>query len=303
MPVSRYHFHAIAACNMCGEPTDHHPVLGRRLNQSQGRSPWKKPGIAVAVQRCTNCGLIYSNPQPVPVDLQDHYGVPPEEYWTDAYFTVKPGAYDHDMSRLKTLMDFTPGMRFLDIGAGVGHQMIYYEGQGFDVHGIEPSVPFHARAIARMGIPPERLDNVAMEDATFPTAAFDFISFGVVLEHLYDPSEALAQAMHWLKPGGLVHIEVPSAEWLINRLSNVYYRLRGSDYVGNISPMHPPYHLHEFSLEAFHQNGARNGYRVAHHDRYVCPTYMPRIFDRPLRWIMQRTGTGMQLSVWLKRGE
>jgi 2-polyprenyl-3-methyl-5-hydroxy-6-metoxy-1,4-benzoquinol methylase len=43
----------------------------------------------------------------------------------------------------------------------------------------------------------------------FPEAHFDFITFGAVLEHLYDPSMSIHKAMSWLKPSGIMHIEVP----------------------------------------------------------------------------------------------
>ena len=52
--------------------------------------------------------------------------------------------------------------------------------------------------------------------------------------------------MKWLKPGGIVHIEVPSKHF-INKLVNIYYRLIGTNYL-LISAMHTPFHLYEFSL-------------------------------------------------------
>jgi len=54
--------------------------------------------------------------------------------------------------------------------------------------------------------------------------------------------------MSWLKTDGIMHIEVPSSDWLIARLLNFYYKIRGLDYVTNISPMHEPFHLYEFAL-------------------------------------------------------
>jgi ubiquinone/menaquinone biosynthesis C-methylase UbiE len=238
---------------------------------------------------------------PIPNDIQDHYGVPPEHYWNEDYFQVSDGAYAHDLERFKKLADYRPGLKFLDVGAGVGKQMVAYERMGFDVYGFEPSKPFHERAISKMGIAPEKLKLAQVEDVDYPEAEFDFISFGVVLEHLYHPSYCLSRALTWLKPGGLIHIEVPSADWLINKLVNRYYRLRGTDYVANLSPMHPPYHLYEYSLESFQKNGLTNGYEVVHHDRYVCPTYMPKILDGVMRKYMKATGKGMQLSVWLRK--
>ena len=69
-----YHFNFIGHCNMCGSLAGNHKILGKRLNQSQGKNPQKKTGITTTICKCTTCGLIYSNPQPVPLDIQDHYG-------------------------------------------------------------------------------------------------------------------------------------------------------------------------------------------------------------------------------------
>lgn len=286
---------------MCGSPVSGHKVLGRRLNSSQGRNPKKKVGILTTVCKCPDCDLVYSNPLPIPFDLQDHYGVPPEDYWTEDYFKVGSDAYSHDFDRLKTLMDFKEGMKFLDVGAGVGKQMTAYANRGFDVYGFEPSKPFYERAISRMGIPAEKLKLAQVEDVEYPDAEFDFISFGVVLEHLYDPSDSLAKAIRWLKPNGLIHIEVPSSNYLINKLVNIYYRCSRTDYVANISPMHTPYHLYEFTRNTFDRNGKENGYEVVHTDTYVIASYMPKPLDGILRWYMRKTKRGMQLSVWLRK--
>src|SRR5215213_5988425 len=88
-----YFFDEITQCNMCGDKTDAHKVLGQRLNQSQGLRPKSKTGISVSIMQCTNCGLIYANPQPRPVNFQDHYGIPPEDYWQPHYFEFDENSY------------------------------------------------------------------------------------------------------------------------------------------------------------------------------------------------------------------
>lgn len=172
----------------------------------------------------------------------------------------------------------------MDIGAGLGKCMIALRNEGYEVYGFEPSFPFYERAIA-----------------VYQDNFFDFITFGAVLEHLYDPSEAIKKAIAWLKPEGIIQIEVPSSNWLIAKILNGYYRLRGLDYVSNLRPMHEPYHLFEFSLESFQNHSAVNGYEIVFHEYYVAQTYMPRILDFVLIPLMARTNQGMQLCVWLKK--
>lgn len=299
--VKRYEFRPVGSCNMCGAPQADHRILGRRADRSQGMRPWRSRGITTSVAQCGRCGLIFADPQPIPFDLQDHYGVPPETYWREEYFKVSDGYFQRPIDRFKAIARSGPGMQALDIGAGLGKAMIALERAGFEAHGFEPSVPFYERAIARMGIGKDRLQLGDMEHIEYDHGRFHFITFGAVLEHLYDPSASIGKALQWLAPGGVIHIEVPSSRWLINRIVNAAYRVQGLDYVGNISPMHSPFHLYEFGLESFHRNGKVLGYTVALHEYDVCATYMPRALDPLLRWVMGRTGTGMQLSVWLQR--
>lgn len=299
----KYYFNSIEECNMCGSPVKSHKVLGRRLNQSQGKNPKKKIGISTTICKCDSCDLVYSNPQPIPFDIHDHYGVPPEAYWNANYFIVNPNYFQEQLRKGKELIDFKEGMKSLDIGAGIGKQMVATMNAGFDSYGFEASRPFYDRAISKMGIHPEKLSLGMIEDMNFPENHFDFISFGAVLEHLYNPSESISKAMNWVKPEGIVHIEVPSSDWLITRFINLFYKLKRTDYVSNLSPMHEPYHLHEFSLESFKKNGLLNHYSVVHHEYYVCKTYMPKIFDLILNPYMRWTNKGMQLTVWLRKKE
>lgn len=297
----RYNFEEIIQCNMCGSNTGSHKILGKRLNKSQGKNPKNKTGITTTVCKCTNCGLIYSNPQPIPFDIQDHYGVTPEDYWKDEYFDENPNYFTGEINQLKKLIDFEPGMKSLDIGAGLGKQMIALQNIGFDAFGLEPSNEFRKRAITKMEISEEKLKLGSLEELEYPNNTFDFISFGVVLEHIYDPSEAIEKALKWLKNDGVIHIEVPSSNWLIGKFINFYYKLKLSGYVGNISPMHEPYHLYEFSLNSFIENSKLTGYEIAHHEFFVCQTYLPSMFDSIVKSYMRRTNQGMQLCVWLKK--
>lgn len=297
----RYRFISIEFCNMCGSDTKNHRVLGKRLNQSQGKNPKKKAGIGVSVQKCSNCGLIYSNPQPIPFDLQDHYGIPPEDYWKENYFTPDPGYFKNEIEQAKQLIDFKPGMKSLDIGAGLGKAMLALKNAGFDAYGFEPSAPFYERAINKMGISIHNLQLGSIESIEYTDNSFDFISFGAVLEHLYDPSGSILKALKWLKPQGIIHIEVPSSEWLIHKIIRFYYRFIGTDYVGNLSPMHEPFHLYEFHLESFRTHAKLHGYELAFHQYYVCQTYMPGWTDFILKPYMKWSKGGMQLCVWLRK--
>jgi 2-polyprenyl-3-methyl-5-hydroxy-6-metoxy-1,4-benzoquinol methylase len=297
----RYSFHYIQQCNLCDAPSTSHKILGRRLNTSQGKNPRNKVGIATTIMKCKNCGLIFSNPQPIPYDIQDHYGVPPENYWKPDYFKWDESYFKYEIGKLKELMPFQQGQKALDIGAGLGKGMLSLMKAGYDTYGFEPSKPFYERAISQMGIPKERLKIGMIEEMNYPENEFDFISFGAVMEHLYDPSGSILQSMKWLKPGGLMQIEVPSSDWLINKIFNFVYKIQGLDYVANISPMHEPFHLYEFGINSFRAHAKKHGYELAFHEYYVCQTFMPKFTDFILKPYMKATNKGMQLTVWLQK--
>ena len=303
MSAIEYTFVEVNACNMCGTATTEARVLGKRMNRSQGVRPVSRIGIATTVMKCRDCELVFSNPLPVPHDIAQHYGTPPESYWVPSEFVLDPQHFSREISRYFDLSGSSSGVGLLalDIGAGLGKSIKALERAGFDTYGIEPSEPFRERALSMMQISPDRLQLATLEDAKLPRDSFDFITFGAVLEHLYDPSASIAHALQLAKPGGLVHIEVPSSKWLTNKISNFAYAIQGLDYISNLSPMHSPFHLYEFGLKSFQANAIRSNYQIAHHEYLVCQTYLPRAVDFLVKPFMAATNTGMQLEIWLRK--
>jgi SAM-dependent methyltransferase len=293
-----FRFEPVDSCVMClGSEVR---VLGRRLNTHQGVRPRHLTAIATTVVQCRQCGLIYSNPRPVPESLGQLYDRAPEDYWRPGYFVQEQDYLSDVLGWFRSAWTGGGKPRALDIGAGIGKTMRALERGGFEAFGLEPSPAFHARAIAG-GIPPDRLQLTGVEDAEYDQNHFDFVTFGAVLEHLQDPAQAIEQALTWLAPGGFIHVEVPSSRWLVGRMLNLLYRVQGLDYVTNLSPMHPPYHLYEFSLASFERHGKRVGYRLVTHQTFACETFLPKPLDRLATAAMRATGTGMQLQVWLSR--
>ncbi len=300
--MKKYFFEQVDYCEMCGSSTKAHKVLGQRLNQSQGFAPKKKEGISVSVKKCINCGLIYSSPQPIPSDIQDHYGIPPEEYWIPEEFIISDHYFLKEITKAKSFLNFERGMKALDVGAGLGKCMIALEKAGFEAFGMEPSIPFYNRALDAMKINPERLQLGTMEEVNFPENFFDFITYGAVFEHMYHPAKCLEKSMHWLKPGGVIQIEVPSSNWLIQKFINLYYQLRGTNYVTNLSPMHSPFHLYEFHLNSFKALGNKLGFDIVDYEYQACSVYfLPRFSHAFVKKLMKWTNTEMQLTVYLKK--
>ena len=120
------------------------------MNRSQGFRPTQKVGISTTVVRCTACGLVYSNPLPVPESMSQHYGVPPESYWVKEYFVLDDAYFGSQIDRFFKLHGRdSEALQALDVGAGVGKCMIALERRGFSAFGIEP--PFMPARLIQWG--------------------------------------------------------------------------------------------------------------------------------------------------------
>jgi 2-polyprenyl-3-methyl-5-hydroxy-6-metoxy-1,4-benzoquinol methylase len=293
-----YKFIPTERCNMCGEREAE--VLGKRLSGPQRLRPAKRVGVTTTIVRCPRCGLVYCNPQPVPLSIASHYDVPPEEYWEASRLEV---ANQHFAEHLETFRQLGGEVgTALDVGAGVGQIVVALTRAGFETWGLEPSEAFFRRAVSRPEVSADRMLLSTAEEASFEPESFSFVSFAAVLEHLYDPCAALLRALDWLRPGGLIYLDVPSADFLSNRIVNWAYKLQGLDYVANLSPMHPPYHLYEFTVRSFMEHAQIHNHAVASHRTHVTgETYLP--LSPLVRWLMRRSGGGMQLEVWLRKAQ
>jgi SAM-dependent methyltransferase len=303
-----YTFEHVSTCEMCGSPDSRAQVLGQRMNCRQGLATDRLQGVSVTIKRCRKCGLIYCNPIPVPCSLDAHYGVPPESYWNEEFFSYNPIYFQEQIKAAKSHIktDWTstqnPPPLALDIGCGVGKALKSLEAEGFIAYGIEPSAPFRERALKFTGFAAERIQHSSIENANLPQSKFDFITFGAVFEHLYHPARALSSALEWCKPNGIIHIEVPSSRWLIEHLYHRILKLKGSELTSFLSPMHVPYHLYSFSRASFSAAADRMGFQIVETRIDPCTVYYAPPFTKgAISKLMRWTGTGMQLTVYLRK--
>ena len=113
---------------------------------------------------------------PIPDNINDHYGIDSNVYWPDEYFRVSDQDMVREVNTVKPLMKVQPGMKALDIGAGIGKAIIDLQKQGFDTFGLEPSQTFFEYALTRMKIPEDRIICSSIEEAEFSPNQFDFIN-------------------------------------------------------------------------------------------------------------------------------
>lgn len=301
-----YTFIQVNSCNMCGASGLSQKKMGRRMNCSNGLYARNKTGISTTVMKCRKCGLIYSNPMPIPQSISQHYNLSFSEYYPEDFLEHADEGliYPKELKFIDIFLEHHTGSlkpRILDIGAGVGITLKKYQTAGFDIHGLEPNEQFCNESRHFLGDDSLKMNCTPFEGAEYPDGYFDFIISFNVLEHVYDPDELIRTALKWLKPGGLFGIVVPYSEWFTAKLMNAFYRMQLSDCVTNISPMHDPFHLYEFGKKSFALNAVKNGYSVFRQNIVNTSSHLPKLLDLVVNPIMNLCKMGLRLEIIIQK--
>lgn len=298
----KYEFKHIENCNMCNGDTKSHKHMGHRLNKSQGLNPRKKIGITTSVVKCKNCGLVYNQPMPIPNKITDHYNMEITEYWENPDHLYRHDYFKDEIELFRKLYPSSSSdLKALDVGSGLGQTVVALNNAGIKTVGIEPSKSFYDGAIKYSKLSEDHFINNSFEDEQLPDNEYDLITCPNVVEHVYNPSESILKCLKSLKPGGLLYICVPSSNWLRTKLINAFYKLTFSGFVTNTSPMHPPFHLHEFTKKAFYKHASIHGYEVE-----KIMIFPDRVLNLPILGSIFKTLTkifdlGIRMDVWIKK--
>jgi SAM-dependent methyltransferase len=106
---------------------------------------------------------------------------------------------------------YPKGSRVLEAGCGVGAQTVALARRSPGAAFVSIDVAGPSLAVARRAVDRARLDNVELQradilDLPFANASFDHVFVCFVLEHLSEPSRALARLRRVLKPSGTLTI-------------------------------------------------------------------------------------------------
>lgn len=162
---------------------------------------------------CKGCGLIHSDPIPTAADLDEYYRKQYRSDYKMAYVPQRKHLLRYARGarqRLRNLLIFTDfRKKLLDVGSGSGEFTYLASLVGFDAQGIEPHEGYAVYSSKTFDIP---VVNRPLEKAEIPSESYDIVTLNHVLEHLPSPFDSLSIINRWLKPGGLLAVEVPDIE-------------------------------------------------------------------------------------------
>jgi SAM-dependent methyltransferase len=187
--------------------------------------------------QCSECGHVYAAIVLPPEELTAHYR---EEYFEDTVYVddsqVDRRKYMVYEPKVRFVIDFlqSPRKKWLDIGAGNGSLLACARELGFESTGLEPGKPaieFAERTFGLTLFP----HTIQEEFQRSGPASYDVVSFFMVLEHVLDPVEQVSTASKLLAPGGLLVVEVPTAESMSATLDGLFpdqpLRQLGADHI------------------------------------------------------------------------
>lgn len=110
---------------------------------------------------------------------------------------------------LRDLLPSLKGVRFLDVGCGYGRVCRYAAGEGAaEVVGVDLSEKMLAKARAENADGGVRYVRSAIEDLSFPDAAFDVVFSALAFHYVADIAPVFARLHRLLAPGGTLVFSV-----------------------------------------------------------------------------------------------
>jgi 2-polyprenyl-3-methyl-5-hydroxy-6-metoxy-1,4-benzoquinol methylase len=135
-----------------------------------------------------------------------------------------------------------PRSRVLEIGSGIGCNVMNFALAGFDASGVEPGAGFSAFSREKMQA---QVQSCTLEDLP-ASGDYDVVLLVHVLEHLPHPTRALRQIAGLLRPQGKLYVEVPNF---------------GLPHAAPGKQFHYA-HIYNFTIQTLQMLTAKTGFRV-----------------------------------------
>jgi SAM-dependent methyltransferase len=230
--------------------------------------------------RCTGCGLVQMNPQPLAEEVSRRYGGEYLEYelanegpFLELQLLALEDAGFRELEReVKNRRAPEGGRpRVLDCGCAAGSLLGELRERGWDCTGVEI-----CRAEAEYAGRERGLDvrSLALEENRFPRASFDLVLASHLIEHLNSPASFVSEVRRILAPGGFFIVTTPNIGGFQARLFRGRWRSAIFD------------HLYLFSVKTLSKLLEQNGFVTEKLATWgglaagTAPKPLKRLFDR-----------------------
>lgn len=288
-------------CPTCG------PVGEEAVGTRGGRFHRYNLGIETPIVRCLQCGLLYPNPFPHPLDGQALYA-DPAKYFESHDTEARVEAFRVVARGIRDRVEGPPSL--LDVGAGRGEMVRAALAEGIeDVVALEPSDAVRDEAVLVHGV--ELVPRTIEAYADAAGREFTAITLNAVLEHVPDPASMIAACRRLLRPDGVLYLDIPNEENLVARVVGALNWARGSSAIIALAPTFPPFHVWGFSPPSIRALLARHGFRIeelkveAHFRVPARGSLADQLKARAiqsLQPIANATGTAHNMFIWARRG-
>jgi glycosyltransferase involved in cell wall biosynthesis/2-polyprenyl-3-methyl-5-hydroxy-6-metoxy-1,4-benzoquinol methylase len=255
--------HSVKACLVCGGPRVYYlfSVTGHRVVQ------------------CSDCGLVFLNPQPSDEELSRIYD---ENYFLgsnsdlgrQAASELKRATAKLYLSKIRQYRG-PGGGRLLEIGCGDGDFLSVAEEEGWAITGVEYSST--ACETVRKRLKKAEIICGELPQAQLADQRFDLCVISDVVEHVRSPLVFLQEIHRLLKPGGVLFIATPSmGSW-----SARFMKQRWMEFKAEHLTYFDPETLQTALFKSgYHEVVVESGWKILSFD------YVKKHFDRyPVPWV------------------
>ena len=209
------------------------------------------------IVRCSQCGLMRTNPRPDRKSIHIYY---PSSYSPYSHQPYKATLLSKLINVLagspRKLPHISPG-KALELGCSSGAFLEVLRDQGWDALGLDVS-PEPIRIANSRGLSARQLD---FSDFPPTTEKYNLICAWMVLEHLHDPISAFKFIHDSLDDNGYFLCSVPDMDSLLVKLFGKYTPL-----------LHLPNHLFHFNEKTLSLHLSHAGFKIVNVRRPGSPT-------------------------------
>lgn len=163
------------------------------------------------VFKCPTCGLGFLDPRPSENEIAELYR---RDYFSERYDEgIDPGSEQYrkrlsgEQHRTQFIKAVKPSGHLLDIGCGYGYFLDACRRQGYQVQGLDVSEWAAQYATEKLGL---SIAVGKVGEVALPSESFDVVTMWHSLEHTQDPRAVLKTVKSWLKPDGILVVDVPN---------------------------------------------------------------------------------------------